>query len=463
MKNEAMRSIPGVDRLLEYEELKPIRQKYGDKVIVTAIQSVVEDLRNKLLHNDRTYLLEDNSIDFTLLCREIAVRAAVSGGSSLFSVINATGILIHTNLGRAPLGETVYKDIESIVKGYCNLEYNLSKGKRGQRNSHIIGMIRFLTGAEDAIVVNNNAAGLLLTLQVLAQDKEVITSRGELVEIGGSFRIPDVIAVSGAEIVEVGTTNRTRISDYENAITGNTAVLLKTHKSNFTIEGFTEEASIAKLAELAHKNKLTVVYDLGSGLLHKPGNLALENEPDVHSAFADGADIVTFSCDKLLGGPQGGIVAGKRELIQEIGRHPLMRALRVGKLTIAALASVLRRFLSEDYDSLPLFSALSRSPEQLRQLAEELSTTLKNKGVNNEVIASSGRPGGGALPSYVISSWAVKLQLEQEAEEVFKRLLQGNTPVEGVLREGSLLFDVLTLQQEQFVTIANAVALALNS
>ncbi len=387
-------------------------------------------------------------------------------------VINATGIILHTNLGRAPLGQTVIDEIASVAGGYSNLEFDLDEARRGSRSTHIRNLLSFLTGADDSVVVNNNAAGIMLALNTLARDREVIISRSELIEIGDSFRLPEIMAAAGARMVEVGTTNRTHLADYESAIGAETAILLKVHKSNYAIKGFTSEVSVRELAELAQDRGLVMMYDIGSGLLRKPKSLSIEKEPDVAGAVADGADLVAFSGDKLLGGPQAGILVGKTNLIVQISRAPLMRALRVGKLTLAALSAACRGYLREEELPTinPIFAMLERSREDLEKLASSLLDELRRLGIEAQTIKSSGRCGGGTLPDLEINSIAVEVlpsngiedKTQTFAERLYGRLLQVETPVLAVLREGRILFDVLTLFPKNIPDVARATSEALH-
>ncbi len=389
-------------------------------------------------------------------------------GRSLRAVLNATGVILHTNLGRAPLGASVIAEIAEVVAGYSNLEYDLDAGRRGHRGVHIRELLRVLTGAEDALVVNNNAAAVMLVLNTLAPGREVIVSRGELVEIGGSFRIPEIMAASGARMVEVGTTNRTRLEDYEEAIGPDTAMLFKVHKANYAIEGSTAEVTAAELVKLAQARGLPLCYDLGSGLLRRPAVRPLANEPEVAASLAAGADLVTFSCDKLLGGPQAGVVAGRGELVGRIGSVPMMRALRVGKLTIAALSVACRQYLSEEslLGNNPTFAMLSRDDTELRYLAGVLAGELQRLGVKAREVESFGQCGGGALPDVKIPSRAVEVLPGEGmddakatfAERIHGRLQAGETPVLGLLREGRLLLDVLTLNEDQLQQVAHLVS-----
>src|SRR6188474_1509167 len=337
--------------------------------------------------------------------------------------LNATGVIVHTNLGRAPLAKAALERVHEVGRSYSNLEYDLSAGARGSRQDHVAGILRRLTGAEAALVVNNNAAAVLLALAALAEGREVIVSRGELIEIGDGFRIPDVLTRSGARLVEVGTTNRTRAADYEQAIGPETAVLLRVHQSNFRVVGFTEQPRVEELAAVARRHALPLVDDLGSGVLG-----ALTDEPSAREALAAGADLVCFSGDKLLGGPQAGIVAGRADLVERLRRHPLQRALRADKLTLAALEGTLALYLEPERAAreVPVLRMLHEPLETVRARAERLAAA-----VGGEVEETVARVGGGALPLAELPSFACAIE-----EELAAPLRGGQPPVVGVIRDG---------------------------
>jgi L-seryl-tRNA(Ser) seleniumtransferase len=462
--NRQLRALPSTDEVLAHPVVVKLIEIYGRGLVKNAVREAIARARQNVLDGKDTPETER-------IAAGVAAIAARIGEPSLKSVINATGIILHTNLGRAPLGQTGIDEITSVASGYSNLEFDLNKGRRGSRNTHVRKLLSFLTGAKNALIVNNNAAGITLALNTLARDREVIISRSELIEIGDSFRLPDIMAASGARMVEVGTTNRTSLADYESAIGPETAMLLKAHKSNFAIKGFTLEVSVRELAELAHARGLVMMYDIGSGLLRKPKTLPLETEPDVAGAVADGADLVAFSGDKLLGGPQAGILVGKTDLIATLSRAPLMRALRVGKLTIAALSAACRGYLQEDTlpKVNPIFSMLERSREDIEQLASALLDELTGLDIKAQTVESIGRCGGGTLPDLEIESIAIEILPQGEvsdndhtfAENLYTRLLQCRPPVLAVLREGRILFDVLTLFANHIPVVARAITTAL--
>ena len=362
-------------------------------------------------------------------------------------VLNATGVIVHTNLGRAPLAASALEQVIEAARGYSNLEYDLEAGARGTRQAHVTELVRRLTGAEAALVVNNNAAAVLLALAALAEGREVLVSRGELIEIGDGFRIPDVLARSGARLVEVGTTNRTSAADYERAIGPDTALLLRVHQSNFRVVGFTEQPSVEDLAAVAAQHGLPLVDDLGSGVL-----VSLEGEPSARGSLAAGADLVCFSGDKLLGGPQAGIVVGRADLVDRLRRHPLQRALRADKLTLAALEGTLGLYLDPEraLREVPVLRMLNEPLETVRERAERLAAA-----VGGEIEETVGRVGGGALPLAELPSYACAVE-----ESLVEPLRLGEPPVVGVLRDGRLLLDCRTLTDAEAEEVAAAVAAA---
>jgi len=359
-------------------------------------------------------------------------------------VLNATGVIVHTNLGRAPLATAALDQVAEAARGYSNLEYDLVAGSRGSRQTHVSDLLRRLTGAEASLVVNNNAAAVLLALAALAEGREVLVSRGELIEIGDGFRIPDVLERSGARLHEVGTTNRTRARDYEQAIGPETAVLLRVHQSNFRVVGFTEQPSVEELAGVARGHELVLVDDLGSGALVEIGD-----EPTPRSSLAAGADLVCFSGDKLLGGPQAGIVAGRADLVERLRRHPLQRALRADKLTLAALEGTLRVAL-EQPDEVPVLRMLREPVEIVRARAERLAQLT-----GGEVEETVARAGGGALPLAELPSYACAVE-----DELAERLRTAEPPVVGIVRDGRLLLDCRTLTDADLDEVARAIAAA---
>lgn len=455
MSKKQLQKIPGVDLFLEQPAIKNLKKIYTSEFITYSIRHVLNDIRSQYKKGIQIPALDEIVDKVINVVNEISAK-------SLKKVINATGVVLHTNLGRAPLGTKVLNELEPAIIGYSNLEFDLDTGKRGNRTDHVIELLKFLTGAEDTVVVNNNAAAVSLVLKTLAEGKEVIISRGELIEIGGSFRLPEIMEASGAKMIEVGTTNRTRLSDYEKSINKNTSIILKVHKSNYAIEGFTKEINLKELSTLTKMNKLILMHDIGSGLLIDPARPILQQEPVVKMSIKAGADVVTFSCDKLLGGPQAGIIAGKRKLVRKIANSPLMRTYRVDKLTIAMLSKVLRSYINlEDRMNLPIFKFLDRSENELKSLAEGLLKEFSNHQIEAKICKSEAFSGGGSLPQVRLDSYSVVLISpdgdKSFAKDVFQKLLKTKIPVLGVLRKGELHFDVLTVFDDEISLIGKMV------
>lgn len=449
---ENLKKIPGVDILLNNQEIKDLLSRYPRSLVRHIIQITLENLRVEILNGGA-------------VASEVEIISAIKSRTEAFAmkslrpVINATGIIVHTNLGRAPFGDLLLNDVHQILKGYNNLEFDLEKGERGSRYVHVTELMKFLTGAEDILVVNNNAAAVMLVLRAFAKNKEVLISRGELIEIGGAFRMPDIMAASDCKMVETGTTNKTKIADFEKAVTKKTAILMKVHKSNYVIKGFTTEPSLTELVEMGKKTGVMVIYDMGSGLLRKAKVKFLEDEPDVRSTLATGVDLVTFSGDKLLGGPQAGIIAGKKHLIEKLRKEPMTRAVRVGKTVLALLESICMIYLDENslLEKSPVFRMMNANPEMLNEKALLFANELKKREIQAEVVKSFGQAGGGAMPDKTIESFAVSMKIPngsrsektEKSEKIHQLLLQQNPPVLGVLRKGELIFDVLTIDDEE--------------
>lgn len=381
---------------------------------------------------------------------------------SLRRVINATGVVLHTNLGRAPLAVSACEAVYETARNYSNLEMNLETGKRGSRYEHVSKLLCELTGAEDAIIVNNNAAAVLITIDTLAKGGEAIVSRGQLVEIGGSFRIPDVIQSCGAILHEVGATNKTHLYDYERAIGENTACLLQVHPSNFYISGFFEEVPISDLSKLAHEHNLPLVYDLGSGCIHPFAAAGIGREPLLHQVIKDGADILTFSGDKLLGGPQAGIIIGEKKYLDKIKKNPLMRALRVDKLTLAALMATLEMYRDNRELEIPVIAMISENSEKLKSKAEALVNMLKGADANITVKTSNSPIGGGSMPDVRLDSWIVAIVPNTcSAEEFATRLRQKTPAVLGYISDNQICFDLRTVDVADIDITANLINEAL--
>jgi L-seryl-tRNA(Ser) seleniumtransferase len=425
-----LRDLPSVDELLRDERLA----SEPHELAVAAARAALSHAREAIEQGTDPGSLVEAAL------RELARMRR----PSLRRVLNATGVLVHTNLGRAPLSSAALARVAEVAGGYSNLEYDLERGERGSRQDHLASLLGQLTGGEAALVVNNNAAAVLLALAALAEGREVVVSRGELIEIGDGFRIPDVLARSGARLVEVGTTNRTRARDYEQAIGPDTAVLLRVHQSNFRVVGFAERPELAELAELAQRHDLPLVDDLGSGALAPVGD-----EPTPAESLRAGADLVCFSGDKLLGGPQAGIVVGRAPLVERLRRHPLQRALRADKLTLAALEGTLALALDPATRAdLPVLRMLHEPLESVRARAERLAGL-----VGGEVEETVARVGGGALPLAELPSAACAVE-----EDLAERLRLGDPPVVAVVRDGRTLLDCRTLTDAEVGEVATAVA-----
>jgi L-seryl-tRNA(Ser) seleniumtransferase len=426
----ALRDLPSVDRLLADERLAG--EPRG--LALAAVRSALEQARAAVREGRNPGDLVELAL----------VELAAARSPSLRRVLNATGVIVHTNLGRAPLAGAALERVDEVARGYSNLEYDLAAGARGSRQEHLAGLLQRLTAAEAALVVNNNAAAVLLALAALAEGREVLVSRGELIEIGDGFRIPDVLARSGARLVEVGTTNRTRASDYERAIGPETALILRVHQSNFRVVGFTERPRLEEIGRVAERAGLVLVDDLGSGALFDVGD-----EPTAAGSLADGADLVCFSGDKLLGGPQAGIVVGRHELVERLRRHPLQRALRADKLTLAALEGTLALQLDPERAraELPVLRMLDEPIESVRTRAERLAVL-----VGGEVEETLARVGGGALPLAELPSFACAVE-----EALAAALRAGEPPVVAVVRDGRTLLDVRALRDDEVEEVAAAV------
>lgn len=442
--------IPSVDHFLNDPENASLIGEYGLSLVTRCAQHVLAEARGKVL--------DGKAIDYASLLQALSSKTAGMVQPSLRPVINLTGTVLHTNLGRAALPEVAIKAMVDVSRGASTLEFDLEKGKRGDRYKHAEDLLCYLTGAEAALVVNNNAAAVLLTLNTLARRKEVAVSRGELIEIGGSFRMPDIMARAGCKLVEVGTTNRTHSKDFEDAISPKTALLMKVHASNFEITGFTKTMSEQELASIAQRHALPLVTDLGSGALIDLESFHLPHETTVAEALKAGADVVTFSGDKLLGGPQAGIIAGRHDMITKIKRNPMTRAMRPDKLSLAAMAAVLRLYTnpSQLATELPTLRWLSRDVEDIEQLASRIIPIIQNHCKGFLVVAATvhSQVGSGALPSKRLASAAVKITLPRQnrPSKALIRLAQAfrdlPIPVIGRITDDALWFDLRCLEDE---------------
>ncbi len=447
----ALRALPSVERLLGTEPLRSAAGELPRAFVVAAAREAIERRRGLLLAGEQA------GTGAPELAAEAAIAATRRARPSLRAVINATGIVVHTNLGRAPLAPEAVAAVASTAGGYSNLEYELDEGARGSRHRHVEDLLRELTGAEAAMAVNNNAAAVLLAVAALAAGRQVAISRGQLVEIGGSFRIPEIVAQSGARLVEVGTTNRTRLRDYRRAINEETAALMRVHQSNFRTVGFTEEVEIETLCVLGQEVGVPVIDDIGSGLLAA----GPPDEPDARRSIAAGASVVCFSGDKLLGGPQAGVAVGRSEAIERMRAHPLARAVRIDKLSLAALEATLRLHLGSG--DIPVVRMLAADDGELEARARRLSGLLTSKGVETGVIRAPGFAGGGSLPEEELPGWAVRISPAMGAEMLQERLRAGEPALIAPVRDGALLLHVLTLADDQLDTVAEAVHAALRT
>ncbi len=448
-----LRALPQVQRLLEQPEAVRLARASSRAVVAAAFRTVLDQVRAELRAGE-----VDTPTVADLVDRADALITA-DRLPGLRRLINATGVIIHTNLGRAPLAAEAVAAVAAAAQGYCNLELNLETGGRGARAQAVAPLLCELTGAEAALAVNNAAAAVLLGLTALAAGGEVIVSRGELVEIGGGFRIPDVIRQGGARLVEVGTTNKTRIEDYAEAVTSQTRVLLKVHQSNYRIIGFTEDTPLKALAELARGRDLIVMHDLGGGALLDPSGRGRAHEPTVQDCLRAGADIVAFSGDKLMGGPQAGLLVGAEKAIAPLARHPLMRALRLDKMSLAALEATLRMYRDPETARrrIPVLRMLAQSGAVLQARARRLAQLLEGA-VEVEVEESQGYAGGGALPEQRLASWSVVLTPGERTPDALAAQLRAGRPgVIGRVGGGKLILDMLTLADEEVIEVAAAV------
>lgn len=451
-KNKYYRLIPKVDILMEYDEIKKLCTEIKREYVLESVRKVTEDLREFINKSEDETEIEKRISNIT---EDIIEEVNGYNSFRMKRVVNGTGTILHTNLGRAVISHDCACRIQSLITGYSNLEYDLDEGARGSRYSHFEKIITKITGAEAAMAVNNNAAAVLLILSALCRDKEVVVSRGELVEIGGSFRVPEVMAQSGCTLMDVGTTNKTHLYDYENTINENTAALLKVHTSNYKIVGFTESVAVDELAALAHSYDIPLIEDIGSGVLIDLSRYGLEYEPTVQASIKAGADIVCFSGDKLLGGPQAGIIVGKKTLIDKIKKHPLTRALRIDKFTAIALECVFHEYIDEEraVKNIPVLKLINRSIDDIKNHAEMLYKRLKYEvGGKCEIRLESceSQIGGGSLPLERIQSFAVLIKpTNMTTASLENQMRHMETPVIGRVVNDFFLIDLRTVLEGQ--------------
>jgi L-seryl-tRNA(Ser) seleniumtransferase len=441
------RSIPSIDRLRSHPDVVDLEARYGPTATVEALRAGAAVVRETLGSAESSDAEETSATRIVALAGE-RLRSAFR--RSLVPVINATGVIVHTNLGRAPLSASALDQVSRVARGYSSLEYNLETGGRGRRDLHAEALLCRLTGAEAAVVVNNNAAATLLMLAALAAGREVVVSRGELVEIGGGFRVPDIMTQSGARLREVGTTNRTRAADYAAAISERTALILRVHPSNFRIEGFTERPALADLVTLGRRLGVPVAEDLGSGLLDsRPSHPLAGSEPSVRARIAAGVDVCSFSGDKMLGGPQAGIVVGRAPLVDQLRHHPLMRALRVDKMTYAALEATLVEYATDrSSTTVPVQHMLAMSPDSIRSRADSLAARVRTKErrLTAEVVAGTSAAGGGSAPGVELPTWLVSISHgDLSCHAIAARLRASHPPVVARIESDRVLLDLRTV------------------
>ena len=451
-RQEILRGIPKVDELMQQEAILALREELPTAAVRAAVREELDGLRQAILAGDVCVLPEEASL-WETICR----RAREDALPSLRPVINGTGVVLHTNLGRACLSQRAADAVTAVARGYSTLEYDLAKGQRGSRHDHIETLVCQVTGAEAAMVVNNNAAAVLLILSALGKGGEVITSRGELVEIGGSFRIPEIMVQCGCTLREVGATNKTHLRDYENAIGPETRALLKVHTSNFKIMGFSQSVPLDELVALGREKGLPVIEDLGSGSLVDLEQFGIHDEPTVQQSVKAGVDIISFSGDKLLGGPQAGIILGKAEYIRQLKRHPLARAMRVDKMTIAALRETLYAYTDEALAcrEIPVLAMLGAKSHQLREKAGVLCAMLQEQGVKAQVVPTQDQVGGGSVPTQLLDAWAVAIDPGQmTVDQLEEKLRLRPLPIIGRITHEQYILDVRTLMERDFAYIA---------
>jgi L-seryl-tRNA(Ser) seleniumtransferase len=459
---ELLRMLPSVDEMLREGRIAAMAERDSRTVVTEAVRAALQNLRDSILEGH----LNASQVELAVSALPEAVERFVRRAMrvSLRPVINATGVILHTNLGRAPIANAAIEHIREVAPGYSNLEFDLESGERGKRDVHVQRLFAHLLGAEvSTIVVNNNAAAVLLALNTLAEGGEVLVSRGELVEIGGSFRIPDVMSKSGASLREVGSTNRTRLADYERALTDRTKLILRVHRSNFQIVGFTEQPSLSEMVTLAHERGLPVMEDLGSGALFDLATIGVSGEPGVAESLAAGVDVVTYSGDKLLGGPQAGILSGKPEIVTRTRSNALFRALRVDKLTYAALEATLLAYVRQDYDAVPALRMMRRSAEDIgaraQAMAKDLPASYRAEVANGESVI-----GGGAAPGATLKTRLLIIALEGvSAGELATRLRHADPPVIARVEEDRVLLDLRTVFPEQDAVVMNALRMIARS
>ena len=460
LRQQILRKIPSVDEILSRPEIENVLRAYPRSVVVEGIRKALGRLRQELLNREELSDVGNELFSFEHLYPSFQREIEWQVKPQLRRVINATGVVIHTNLGRSPLHPSALQHLIEVAQGYSNLEYVIERGERGSRYTHVEGILCRLSGAESALVVNNNAGAVLLALNTLAEGREAIVSRGELVEIGGAFRIPDVMKRSGATLKEVGTTNRTYLSDYQKAIGPQTALLLKVHTSNFRVMGFTSDVLLQDLVQLGREHHLPVIDDLGSGCLIDLAQYGLEKEPTVPEAIQTGVDVVTFSGDKLLGGPQAGIILGRRNILDLIKTNPMTRALRIDKLTLAALESTLLLYLDEKraMEEIPTLKMLTLDLSKLRKRGRRLLRRLSgriDKGIQPILKEDVSQVGGGALPLQNLRTIVLAIKpVNLSVNSLEENLRKGEPPIISRISKDELILDMRTIFDEEIPLLA---------
>jgi len=461
MNNDLLRQLPSIDRLILSDEAKVLIDQYNRQQVVETARLVLQHLRTEIIDSQEKDFPSLN-ITHESVIEAIKVQLQMKFSFSLKEAVNATGVILHTGLGRAVIPQEALKNINRVTEGYCTLATDLETGQRGHRDSHLNKLLCDLTGAQAATVVNNNAAATMLILNTVAKGKEVILSRGQLVEIGGSFRMPEIMAASGAILKEVGTTNKTHLRDYEEAIGENTGAIMRVHHSNYRIQGFAEEPSIEELAKLAQSYNLIIIDDLGSGALVNLSQFGLENEPLIRTSIQAGADVSCFSGDKLIGGPQSGIIVGKTAVVKKIKKNPLARALRVDKMTIAGLEATLQLFLTPEKltQAHPVYRMMALSLEELNKRALRLQKILRAE-LKEEAKISVGdgesQVGSGSVPTEMIPTRVLKVRpISESVDNLGRKLRHSNPPIFPRVQKDFVLFDLRTIQKHQDKTVATA-------
>lgn len=457
MNSKLLRKLPKVDELLMNEKVIEASSGLLREQVVDVIRTVIETVRREILGSDEA--LDESYVSYDMVVDKVIQAVRNSHVKSLRRVINGTGVVLHTNLGRAKLSKSAMEAVAEVADKYSTLEYDPAKGGRGSRHVHVEKVIEKITGAEAAMVVNNNAAATMICLAAMGRGKEMVISRGELVEIGGSFRIPEIMEESGAHLAEVGTTNKVKLSDYKNKINENTGAIMKVHTSNYKIIGFTEEVPLKELVKLGREENLPVIYDMGSGLMINLRDYGIE-EPTVREAMADGADIILFSGDKLLGGPQGGVIIGKKKYIDMMKSHPLARILRVDKMTLSAMEATFKEYYDDENakEKIPVLSMLTRSEEKLKTDAEKLLEMIKKEApaLDAKVEATEDVVGGGSAPATVLKGYSVSVQWnEASSQEIERRLRMDALPIIVRINHDKVLFDVRTIAEDEYRIIAD--------